>query len=609
MPTEEEKKDLHLKLVKWLGDAEQSTAETLWMEDSAEDYKFYAGDQDTDEVKEALELQNRPDTIYNEIKPKIDMLVGMAAQMKEAPTLLPRGREDEPLAELSSGALAFYRTKLRLDRLELGCFEHIVKAGRSFQHFYIDDSGDAFDRIKSVRIPGRFVHVDPDSIEYDLSDARYIFVDKWLTEEDIKAIWPEFDAENISQVSSPQSNYLPTFFNEANDKHRLVEVWWRKLERHRVFINPLTGKEDSLIESRFKAFSAALRKGLETPEGELIQIETLPNKKIWRKKIHFAIFGATALLELGESPYNHGMFPLVQYGAYKDEDNNRWMSVISIMKDPQRGLNTTRRQLVHLLQTAPKGILMHEVGAILNIEDYEENSSKPGFHMEIAKGKLDKVKFSLQPQISPIYGELDGIFRQSMKDSSGIQDSLMGIQTSSREPGITVQMRQDSGVAVVYTLFDNYKESKYIGAKLLFSMIQQFVTEEMLIRVEGEKGFELLQINSQMNPESEGFNDIGAGKFDLIITEDVVTKSMRLAVAQMLTEFGRNNPGTIPPDLIMEYTNLPFSAKQQVREFVAMQREQEEEHFDREMKLKERELDIKQIAAENKGSAEGAKGK
>lgn len=600
--TDEEKNDLHLKLVKWLGDAENSTAETLWMEESSEDYKFYAGDQDTDEVKEALAAQNRPDTVYNEIKPKIDMLIGMAAQMKEAPTLLPRGREDEPLAELGSGALSFFRTRLRLDRLELSCFGHSTKSGRSFQHFYIDDSESSLERIKSVRIPGRFVHVDPDSIEYDLSDARYIFVDKWLVEDDIKAIWPKFEGENIDQVHHRASGNMPTFFNEANEKYRLVEAWWRKLERYRVFINPMTGQEESLPEDRFKAFKRALVKGLELPNGEVLQAEDLPSQKIWKKIIHFAIFGATELLEVGESPYRHKMFPFIQYGAYQDEDNNRWLSVTSIMKDPQRGLNTTRRQLVHLLQTAPKGILMHEVGAVLNIEDYEENSSKPGFHMELGKGKLDKVKFSQQPQISPIYGQLDGIFQQSMKDSSGIQDSLMGVQTSSREPGITVQMRQDSGVAVVYTLFDNYKESKYLASKQLFSLIQQFMTEEMLIRVEGPKGYELLELNSQMNPQSEGFNDIGAGEFDLIIAEDVVTKSMRLAVAQMLTEFGRNNPGTIPPDLIMEYTNLPFSAKQRVKEFIELQRQQEQANFEREMELKERELEIKMIGAKNKGA-------
>lgn len=598
--TDKEKKDLHLMLIKWLGDAEQSTAETLWMEDSTEDYKFYAGDQDTDEVKEALDIQKRPITVYNEIKPKVDMLVGMAAQMREAPTLLPRGFEDEPLAELGSGALAFFRTKLRIERLELGCLEHTVKAGRSFQYFFVDNAAKSLERIKTTRLPGRFVHVDPDSIEYDLSDARYVFVDKWLPEEDIKAIWPRFETESINQVHHGASNYLPAFFNEANEKHRLVEVWWRKLERYRVFINPLTGEEDSLEESRFKAFQRALRTGLETPDGETIQIEELPSQKVWKKNIHFAILGANEILETGASPYRHEMFPLVQYGAYKDEENNRWLSVISVMKDPQRGLNTTRRQLVHLLQTAPKGILQHEVGAVLNIEDYEENSSTPGFHMELAKGGLSKIKFSDQPQISPIYGQLDGIFQQSMKDSSGIQDSLMGIQTSSREPGITVQMRQDSGVAVVYTLFDNYKESKYLGAKILFSLIQQFCTEEMLIRIEGSKGYELLQLNSQLNPELDGFNDIGAGEFDLIIAEDVVTKSMRLAVAQMLTEFGRNNPGTIPPDLIMEYTNLPFSAKQRVKEFTEALRAQEQENFDREMELKEKEVEAKITAARAK---------
>ena len=41
-----------------------------------EDYRFYAGDQDTDEVKAALSSLNRPASVFNEVKPKIDMLIG-----------------------------------------------------------------------------------------------------------------------------------------------------------------------------------------------------------------------------------------------------------------------------------------------------------------------------------------------------------------------------------------------------------------------------------------------------------------------------------------------------------------------------------------------------
>ena len=52
--------DRLVKLTKWLGDSETSTPEKTWREVAMEDYRFYSGDQDSAEVKEKLEEENRP---------------------------------------------------------------------------------------------------------------------------------------------------------------------------------------------------------------------------------------------------------------------------------------------------------------------------------------------------------------------------------------------------------------------------------------------------------------------------------------------------------------------------------------------------------------------
>ena len=70
-----------------------------------------------------------------------------------------------------------------------------------------------------------------------------------------------------------------------------------------------------------------------------------------------------------------------------------------------------------------------------------------------------------------------------------------------------------------------------------------------------------------------------------------------MAIAQWLTDFAMNNPNLIPPDVIMEYSNIPFSVKQQVKQWIAAQQEREDEFKRAELKLQERELDIKEKAA------------
>ena len=598
----------HRKLIEWLHEAENSTPETDWRSNAPEDYKFYAGDQDTTEVKEILQEQNRPLSTFNEILPKINMLTGLAAQSKFQPSVVPVGSEDEPLAEIVNGALFHYIKKTKFLKKNLDCFDHTVKSGRSLLYFYMDNENPFKPKICAKRLPGSNFILDPQGQEYDLSDSRFIFLDKWMTEEDIKALWPNVNIEHIRQHVGEG---YPVFWNEQDDMYRVVECWYRKYVTMRWFVNPLSGKQESLTVEEYNKFAEALTSGVPLPDGSVQALPPPDYVETKVRKVYYMLFTDIFKIEGGVSPYRWNGFPAILYGAYKDDNTNSWFSVVRAMKDPQRSLNTMRRQLLHLLQVLPKGLLKHEVGAVLNIEEYEKRSSDPSFHLEVARGMFDKVGFEKQPPISPIYQQFDFLMSQSMKDASGIQDDLMGIQKTSREPGVTVQMRQQTGMAVLYILFDNFRESRLEAGRLLLSLIQQYVSEPEIIRIKGEKGASLLQINSQMNPQIEGFNDISAGEYDLEMEESVENSTLRLAIAQMLADFSQNNPGSVPPGVIMEYANLPFTVKQAVQSAWEEQAKLQQENIDADRALKIVELSVKSGIEQDKiaASVEAAKSK
>ena len=602
------------KLREWLRNAEQAVAETIYRTEATEDYNMYAGDQDSVEVKAVLEAQKRPTTTYNEIKPKVDMLIGLAAQTKHEVTVVPVGVEDEPLAELMQGVYKHFFKKTKMLRRLLECFEHGVKTGRSLLHFFVDRSNPFNPEIKIKRVPGHSFWIDPDSVEYDLSDARYVFVDKWLTKDEIMGYWPGFNPEGEA-TEAPAPDSTLSFFDEARDRYRIVECWYKKPVKVVWFLNPLTQKPESLPPAEFNKFNKMLQAGIPemgVPPGP--GVEGIPSVV---DETHYSIFSGFRELEKGKSPYQWKGFPFVLFGAYKDSDKNRWFGVISMMKDPQRSLNTMRRQLSHLLQTLPKGMLVHEAGAILNIEEYEQRSSDPTFHLEVAQGKIDKLQFVQQPQISPIYQQLDMVFSQSMKDASGIQDTLMGVQTSSREPGITVAKRQETGLAVLYMLYDNFAETRMLAGRILLSFIQQYVSMPTAIRIQGPTGIQLVQINTQMNPESGGFNDISAAEFDLEVDDTVETKTSRMAIAQLLSEFSHNNPGVVPPDIVLDYSDVPFTVRQRVKAAfeAAQQQAQANIEADREIEIMKINASLKKAEIDNatkekvakKKSAEGGK--
>jgi len=587
----------------WLAEAERSTPETSFRYTAIEDYKFYAGDQDSIEVKDALSKQNRPCTVFNEVKPKIDMLVGLAAQTKHEANVLPVSGEDQALAELAMHALNFFRKKLGIASREVNCFEHTVKCGRSMLYYYVDVLNPFKPEIKCKRIRYNHFYIDPDSIELDLSDARYIFVENWVTEDEIKGRWPGIDISNLSKAG--QTGEV-TYFNEANNKYRLVECWHRKFISVVYFINPLTGKDEWLKPEEFKDFQNSLLEGLELPGGQIFQTdEPVQGYPSVKEEIYYIIYSGDVEFAKGKSPYFMERFPGVLYGAYKEEDSNAWFSVVSMMKDPQRTSNTLKRQLSHLLQTLPKGILMHEAGSILNIEEYEDRSAEPNFHLELAPGKIDTVRFQTQPPISPIYSQFDQICTQAMKDVSGIQNDLMGIQTTSREPGISVRIRKETALAVLYSLFDNFQKSRLAGNKILLSLIQQYIKEPILFRIEGQEGMQLAQLNTQMNQQVTGFNDISSLEYDMLVDENIETSSMKMTIAQILADFAQNNPGTIPPDIILDYSDVPFSAKQKVKQFQQMTQEQEQRNIEADQQIKFEEMETKkEIARINAGARE-----
>ncbi len=589
------------KVMEWLQEGESAVSETLYRTEADEDYKFYAGDQDTVMVKAALADAKRPDSTFNEVKPKIDMLIGLAAQVKYDGYVVPVGEEDEPLAELMQGTMLHYRKKLKMSRKELDCFEHSTKSGRSLLYFRIDTSNPYNPKIVPVRVPGYNFIVDPASLEYDLTDAKYLFIWAWVDEEDVKGIDPDIDITQLSNAVGGAG--MPSFHDSLTGKYRILTCWYRMWELKFHIINPFTGEMEALTKDQYRQFNKAAMAGVETEDGMLKVDEPIPYAKGYAVSYKYMTFSGNYLLDAGYSPHKDEVeFPAVLYGAYKDDDNNRWFSAITVQKDPQRAMNVMRRQLVHLLQTLPKGILMHEVGAIIDIEKYEKNSASPNYHMELSKGGLDGVKFEKQPTISNLYQQLDEVMRSSMKDSSGISDDMMGAYTSSREAGVTVGMRKESNIVVLFILFDNYRESRLAGNKKLMFLIQQYATEKEIIRIMGEKGAELVAINSQMNPQVDGWNDVTIGEFDLEMEETIETSTFRMAIAEMLTDLSHQNPGSIPLDVIMDYMNLPFTVKRRIREYWEEQQRIEQENKDADRALEV--LKIKQDGDEAAAKAD-----
>ena len=570
----DEKRNLLNKLESWLQQAVGGSGDAAYRDTAIEDLEFYALKQDDAATLAKLDSLKRPASVYDEVRHKIDAIIAQFHAVTEAPAIEPVASNDTQLDELMTSVLKYFRRRMDILDVEHECAEYMTKTGLAYQYFYVDKMNPMKPQLKNKYVPGFNVYKDPRSTAYDMLDARFIFFEKWLSDDEMEDNFPgTLDLNTIKEGATQGSigGVSPSYYSTVRDVYRVVECYYRKSIEVVYYVNPVNQKDDWASPEDWEKIKDALIAEFQIPEEEL---QFMPGRK---SVVHYAIFSDNIIIEEGICPYwfckEWGYFPLVQYGAYKDDSLNRYFGAITALKDPQRVFNTLVRQLTHLLQTAPRGILMHEIGAILNIDDYEQRSADPTYHMEVQQGGLDKVKFSNQPQISPIYESLIAKTKQGMKDTSGVQDSMLGIQTSSREPGVTAEMRQNAGIAILTIIFSNYHKSRKIATRILLSLIQQYVTEPMLIRITGQDGAQLLQINTQNNPELEGFNDITALEYDLAVEDYPDKFSNSDTTLKLLADFGMNNPGTVPLELMLQFMPIADSLKQQMLAYRDAQQE------------------------------------
>ena len=65
-----------------------------------------------------------------------------------------------------------------------------------------------------------------------------------------------------------------------------------------------------------------------------------------------------------------------------------------------------------------------------------------------------------------------------------------------------------------------------------------------------------------------------------------------MAIAEILSEYSHNNPGAIPPDVVLEYSGVPFTVKQRVQQTSIAQQQQQQANLEA-----DREVEIMKIHA------------
>ena len=511
------------------------------------DCGYYDNLQWSEEDAAVLIERGQAPCVYNEIKPSIDWMLGTERRTRIDYKVLPRRKDEGDLAETKTKLMKYLSDVNASPLARSRAFAQAIKAGVGWIEVGI--KGDESDEPVYYRSEDwRYMLYDSQSVEPDLSDARYIYRWKWVDLDVAEAMFPQrkavirqsaVDAANKSQeddddpayylgarVTEPGADYARigkyrpydggALAPSKRDRVKLIEAWYREPTRQQVLRGgPRPG--EAYDESN-SAHQAALEDGASVHDALVMQVR-------------MAIYTEAGLLFEGPSPYTHGRFPFVPVWAYRRSLDNAPYSPIRVMRDSQDSLNKRGSKALWILST--NQIVMEE-GAVDDIEALRDEAARPDAIIVRARGK--ELLVNRDGQLAEQHLRLMDRDAVAIRNGGGVTAENLGRETNANS-GKAILARQDQGGVVTSELFDNLRWAVQWAGELELSLVEQFFTSEKTVRLVGERGTaSFVEVNARDPNTGQILNDITATKADFVVSQQDYRDSLRIAMFESLME-------------------------------------------------------------------------
>jgi len=181
-------------------------SDSKWVTEAKEDIEFCLGEQWEEQDKQDLIRQHRPVMVFNKIKPLVQLVTGHLIQTKARIQAFPEGGEDETFTSVMDKAIDHIEKVSHLNFKMSYLFSGGEKAGKNWLEFHIDyDEDPIFGQLKIPNLGPFKIFMDPQGVEYDLSDCGFGFKVQRLTKARLKQLYPDKDKEIDEQVDDSLS--------------------------------------------------------------------------------------------------------------------------------------------------------------------------------------------------------------------------------------------------------------------------------------------------------------------------------------------------------------------------------------------------------------------
>lgn len=554
LPSSQSEKDKHSRLMSWFHQEMQRQAHNRYQMSLDEDY--YDSIQWLPEEAAELKARGQNPTVYNEIKPTIDWLIGVERRTRTDFNIIstnddsPEADED---AKCKTKLLKYIAEVNRLEFERSHAADDTFKAGLGW--IEVGVSPDPEDEPVYVRAESwRNMLYDSLGPRRDLEDSRYLFRFRMVDLDIAIAYFPDKEQQlRASCVSRDADHYMEWWNNKPIDEDFGVGTLPGKFQVYDSdsWLNN-TRERVMLIEAWYKEPTKETRGGASS-------VDRL------RMKMRCTIMTEKSILLDVESPYKHNKFPFVPCWAYRRKKDNAPYGPIRPVRGPQDAFNKRMSKALHVLSTNQ---VIAEVGAFdaesMTAQEVRNELRAPDGFAVLAKGGLDKIKTHRENDVAQGHLQLAQADQAIIRNASGISSENMGRDTNITA-GIALKQKAEQGGQLTAELFDNLLFARQLEGELTLSLIEQYYTEPKIFSVTGERNKRDYARINQPDPANPGerLNDVTARKAQFIIGEQAWKQSLQQAafesLMQLMTQLAPAAPQIVMGllDTVFELADIP----------------------------------------------------
>ena len=511
--------------------------------------RYRHGVQWTATQVKAFNDRKQPVVTYNRIGRKIDGIVGLVERLKQDPKAYPRTPQHQQGADLATAVLRYLMDRNKWEEvapliseaaaidglagIELGLQQ--VPPTVSPGHRMLPQGPPDMDVLFTPVDNDGFFY-DPRSFKHDFSDARYMGMGKFVDEEQLRELLPQFADEistgsdtNIDMTSNSDRDNRWFQYSGEFRQVRLVDIWYK-----------------------------------------------------YRGGWHWALFTGARIIMEGPSPfqdeYGKQFCKYLMFSAQVDHEGDRY-GFPRNLTSAQDEINQRRSKGLHELNNR-RIIATKSAVHDGNVEALRREAARSD-GIVLVNTSLGDIQFDDTAKQAAVMGQLE-FMRDAQQEieNFGPNPALVGSAAGGigGSSGRAIALLQQAGIAELGPYMMNLRAWKMRVYRALFNTAQVYWTNQRWIRVTDNNGQpQFVQINEIVPDPTTGLpmmrNAIGELDVDIIVDEGPDTITMMQdtydAISQALPSVSRilsPQKAAAVMEVLIETSPLPADVKKKFRD-------------------------------------------